>query len=352
MSEQMLPANYGVKFDFEISSATRPFDQVDAAADKHGIAKENRPDKPTKAQAIARAMLYLMRVCASSIEFPAWSPFNQWDKKKVGDKRNPNYSLKITQVKKLSTDTSVTWRINIADATKKGENMGHVISVTYDPGVVQPIYFTAGQDKAAFDTFGREVREIITNEYARFLNNYNDEDLRRVMDAELSSMHALKVIKNTNCFIPRDYVDRARALYEFAKDCGQVVSWLGLDNSDMTRNSLLADLRAVVMADMDEYERELDAKLNAPEGERKRGEKQRNRMFETANSTIDHIMAQAEYHATVLGCMAEGIIARRDALKAKAVEFLTRDFSKNTVATEASAPANVVVASADDPFEA
>lgn len=336
MKEQTLPGNYGVKFDFEIRTDTRGFDLVDTAAIRAGIAEKNRPAKPSKGQAISRAMAYLMRVCVSSIEFPAWSDFSRWEGKRSNERRNPNFSLKITQVKKASADTSVAWRINIADSTKKGENMGHVLNVVYDPNF--GVYFMAGEDALAFATFGREMQEIVNTEFGRFLTNYNDEDLRRVLDAELSEMRALKIIKKTNCFIPRDYVEQARKLYLFAKECGQVVSWLGLDNSDMTRDSLLADLRTAIFTEMEEYEAELDAKLNAPSGERKRGEKQRERMYNTANDNIDSIMVQAEYHAMVLGVMAEGIRERRDMLKRKAAEFLTKDFNSVTIPPAVQVP--------------
>ncbi len=348
MEEKMLDKSFGVKFDFEISTDTRSFAVVDAALITAEIPKEHWPDKPNKGRAIARAMMCLQRTCAASIEFPAWSQWANWENKRSNEKRNPNLSLKITQVKKASTDTSVAWRINIADATKKGENMGHVLNVTYSPD--HGVYFTEGTDKGAFQAFGKEMQEIVNAEFNRFLTNYNDEDIRRVLDTELSSMRALKVIKNTNCFIPRDYVERARKLYQFAKDCDQTVSWLGLDSSEMTRESLLADLKKAIFSDLEAYEAEMDKKLNAPEGERKRGEQQRQRMFMTANDNIDSIMAMAEYHAQVLGVMIEGIQERQTALKQKATEFLTRDFSKNNAPVQAPAPANKPVTNPDEVF--
>lgn len=360
--EKQLPKSYGVKFDFEVKSDTRAFEQVDQAADKAGIKHEHRPEKPSMGRAIARAIAYLMRVCMSSIEFPKWSQHAAWEEERptyrvvkgqsvmsgvervIREGRNPNYSLKITEVKQAHTDASTTWRINIANRNKQAENMGHVLSVTFDPA--QGLSFSKGTDLAAFDSFGKEIMEIVNTEYLRFAKNYNDEDIRATLDAELADMKALKVIKNTNRFIAHEYIDRARALYKFAEECGQVVSWLGLDAEDMTRDSLLRDLKNSIFTDMDEYEKAMLKALNTPTKERKRGEKQRERMFNTAIENIDKIMAMAEYHAQVLGVMSEEIIARRNALKSKATEFLTRDFD--------TAPAQVVeesnVVSADQAF--
>lgn len=324
---EALGTGYGVHLSFEVKTDTRDFASVDAAMVKAGIVEKNRPSKPNITSAIARAMAYLTRTCTATIEFPPWSKHNQWEGKRANEVRNPNFSFKITPVKKLQSDTSQAWRVNIADNTRRQENLGHVISIIHDPNLPVPVYFTHGTDREAFEGFGREVQEIVNTEYARFINNYNDEDLRSVFNAELTEMRALKIIKNTNCFIPRDFVQRAEKLYTFAQECGQTVSWLGLDDSVRTRDSLLADLKAVIFGDMEEYEAVLDEKLNAKEGERKRGEKQRERMYNTSVSTIDRIMAQAEYHAAVLGVMADGIREKESALRLKACEFLTKDFS-------------------------
>ena len=154
MEEKMLPKSYGVKFDFEIKTDTRSFDLVDTAAAKAGIKAKHLPSKPTMGQAIARAMLCLVRMCMSSIEFPAWSKHGHWEGKRIGDKRNPNYSLKITQVKAAKTDANTTWRVNIADAKRAGENMGHVLNVTYCPafaGTINAVTFQPCTDKQAFE---------------------------------------------------------------------------------------------------------------------------------------------------------------------------------------------------------
>lgn len=352
METQMLDKSYGVHLAIEVKTETRPFDQVDNAAINHGLV-ERLPEKPSQSKAISRAIACLMRICMSSIDFPQWSKHSQYEVTreitrvvsgatvKVGERvetvsgRNPNYSLKVTQVKQAKTDASTTWRINIANRNKAGENMGHVLSVTYDP--THGVYFTKGTDAQAFDDFGNEVREIVTNEFQRFATNYNDEDIRKVLEAELRDMRALSVIKRQNCFIPQANVDRAKSLYMFAKECGQEVSWLGLDASEMTRDSLLADLKSSIFADMDAYDKVLDDKLNPVGLEKKRGEKQRDRMYTTAMDNIDNIMATAEYYGAIFGIMEAEIIARRDKLKNKATELLTKDW-ENTPTLVAADP--------------
>lgn len=379
MSMGTLSKSYGVKFDFEIKTDTRPFDTVDSAALKAGVRHEHMPSKPSMGQAISRAIACLVRMCMASVEFPAWSQHAQWTEdqpvmRTVSGKRiqvgtahvpktgrNPYYSLKITELKaQAKTNAETTWRINIANRQVKGENMAHVLSVTYCP--VKGVYFSKGMDAQAYADFGKEVMEIVNTEYARFSTHYNDEDIRKVMDAELSDMQALKVIKNTNRFIAHEHMERAKGLYQFAKDVGQEVSWLTLQADEMTRDSLLKDLQASVLGAMDEYEAVLDEKL-APKGlERKRGEKRRDQMFGTATATIDRIFAEAEYYAALLGCMAEGIVERRNALQAKAMRLLTctgdepvvfqspMDTASAEILAHAS-PDSVAVDSTDKAFE-
>lgn len=351
--ESTLDKSYGVHMAVEVKTECRTFDQVDTAAIRHDLTR-HLPEKPTMSKAITRAIACLMRMCMSSIEFPAWSKHHSWQVTrevtrtvagaliKIGERietltgRNPNYSLKITQVKQARTDASTTWRINIANRNMAGENMGHVLSVTYDP--VHGIYYLAGTDKAAYDSFGMEIQEIVTNTYARFLTHYADEDIRRVIDSELRDMKALSVIKRNNVFIPQTNIDRAKALYSFCKEVGQEVSWLGLDASEMTRDSLLEDLKTSIFSAMDTYEKTLDVKLNPVGLEKKRGEKQRDRMYTTAMESIDEIMALADYHAAVLGVMSTAIIERRDALRNKATELLTKDWDAPIVANMDAQP--------------
>lgn len=365
--EKELPKSYGVHMAVEVKTDTRPFDVVDAAAYKAGIKHEHMPEKPNTFQAISRAIACLMRICMSSIEFPGWSKHSQWEETRTTYKvvkgaripisgkvqcsgRNPNYSLKITQVKRASTDAKTTWRINVANRQNAGENMGHVLSVTYCPSA--GVYFEKGMDLQAFTEFGREFQTIVNDEYKRFANNYNDEDIRKLISAELADMHALSVIKRNNAFIPHTNLERAKALYNFAKEVGQEVSWLGLDNSPETRDSLLADLKASVFSAMDEYEKELDEKLNPTGLERKRGEKRREQMHETAMGNIDKIMAQAQYHAQVLGVLSEAITEREQALRAKAFKLLTTTGDEvvvptgEPVFTAAQAGAEVVTSTA------
>lgn len=351
-----LPKSYGVHLAVEIKTETRSFDTVDAAALKAEIKHEHLPEKPTKFQAISRALAALVRMCMSSIAFPAWSQHAEWEtthpvirtvngkQVQVGtttakhNGRNPNFSLKITQLKdQMKTDASTTWRINIANRSKAAENMGHVLSVTYDPTHAK-LFFTQGTDANAYASFGKELVEIVSAEYNRFHMNYNDEDIRRVIAAELADMQALSIIKRANAFIPHTNLDRAKALYQFAKDCGQEVSWLGLDNSPETRDSLLTDLQASVNAAMDEYESVLDAKLNPKSLEHKRGEKRREAMYETAIGNIDKIFAIADYHAQVLGCMAEGLLERKGKLQDKAMQLLTYTGEELPVVQEVMTP--------------
>jgi len=340
MSMNELPKSYGVHMAVEVKTDTRPFDTVDLAAARANIKPEFLPEKPNTLTAISRALACLVRTCMASILFPDWSKYASWEEDRVtyrvvkgqrvaiGHKvtcsgRNPNFSLKITEVKKASTDASKTWRINIANRQKAGENMGHVLSVTYNPAETPALTFQAGMDAYAFAEFGREIQAIVQAEYKRFARNYNDEDIRNIISAELRDMGALSVIKRNNAFIPHTDLDRAKALYQFAKDCGQEVSWLGLDNSPETRDSLLADLKAHVLGAMEEYEAELDEKLNPTGLERKRGEKRREQMYDTAMTNIDKIMAHAQHHAQVLGVLQDEIKEAEQRLRGKATLLLT-----------------------------
>lgn len=351
------PATIGAYLSGEFQTDTRAFDRVETALKKSGIqAHHDSPllERPTPSKAASRAMNYLARTCAASIEFLPGSKFRTWTvdrpvyrmvkgervqagvTQEVMDGRNPNFCLKITVVKKAKVDASVTWRVNIAHREKAGENMGHVLNVTYVNGGIE---FSPGVDAQAHEVFGADLEALIRAEYARFLTNYDDQDVRGVWDAEIAACRALKVIKNTNAFIATAYLERAQALYNFVRECGHEVSWLGLDNSPMTRDSLLKDLVASIMADMDKYEAQLDAKLNTPTKERKRGDAQRERMYNTASANLDEILALAEYQQTVLGCVSEKIAERATALRSKAREFLTKDFDAGTPRAAAVEPA-------------
>ena len=226
-------------------------------------------------------------------------------------------------------DGEVAYRINISDRRRKEENMGHVLTATYRPGL--PVEILPG-DQAAWDKFGEDIRVLVNDANAKFSNNYDDTDIRSVVDKELSSLQAVHVLGYTTNFILKDNeatpdnTARAQKLVQFVHGCGHLANILGLDGSDLTRSAIVEELKTSIMAEMEEYEAQLDEKLGTKTKERQRGTKQRERMKATAEQNIDKIMALAEYHATVLGVVAEGIREKADALKAKASEFLTRDF--------------------------
>ncbi len=367
----------GAQFSFNILSETRAFATVEEALSRSGIQDHHGRTllaRPTPANAISRAINYLTRTCQASIEFLPGSKWRTWTVEKpvyrvvagvrsqtgtwtdVAEGRNPNFCLKITVVKKLSTDTSVTWRVNVADRNKHNENMGHVLNVTYANGA---IHFAPGSDVQAHDFFGADLEDVIRAEFDRFLSNYDDQDVRDICNTELAQFRALKVLKNTNAFISTEHLDRAKALYKFVCECGHEGSWLGLTDEPETRESLLKDLKSSIMADMDAYEEELDEKLNTPTKERKRGEAQRERMYNTQSAKLDDIMGMADYYSVVFGAMAEGIVERRDALRTKARELLTKNFdAPGTIAPAAEVVNTAVEAAiaaatdASDPFSA
>lgn len=378
-TEDKLSPNWGAHVGFSIATETRPFDMVENAVkpiqDLHESPLLQRPSAQT---AISRAVNALMRTCAASIDFPRDSKYASWDEtvplyKTVNGKRlivgtttipktgrNHNFSLKITQVKAARVGNETTWRFNIADRRNQVENMGHVLNLTYDTG---NLHFNPGSDAAAVNNFGVDVGALIMTEYDKYLNNYNDEDIRAVFNAEMTAMKALKILKKTNCFIANSQVERAKLLYKFAQDTKQEISWLGLDSEIITRDSLLKDLQASIFADMDDFEAKLEVKLNTPTKERKRGEDQRVRMYNTATETIDGILALAEYYEMVLQASAEGIKERAKQLRSKATELLTKDFdiipiNVPVVSIEqvrevvAKIPAQEFVDNVNDPFAA
>lgn len=338
-----LSAGWGSFLKFKLLTELRPFDQVEKALLESGIAERHADTKllehPKASTAFTRSMNYLVRVCMASIPFPAGSLNLEWEDngvKKSGD-RNPNFSLKIESVKGTPKN-ELAYRINISDRLCRDENMAHALTVTYRPGMA--IEVMPG-NAAAWDRFGDDLAKLCRDANDKFSNNYNDEDIRDVVNAELASLKALNVLGKTTNFIAKDTeltpdnTVRAKALVKFVRDCGHLANILGLDASSWTRDSIIEELRASIFADMDECEDNLNKKLDAKTVERKRGEDQRTRMLGTANKTIDRIMAIADYHATVLGVMAEGIRERAQGLREKATEFLTRDFGDG-VPTKAS----------------
>jgi hypothetical protein len=265
--------------------------------------------------------------------------------------RNPNYSLKLTAVKKASTDTSQTWRVNIADRNKKSENMGHVLNVTHTPGI--GLAFTAGSDYSAHADFGADLECIIRAEFARFAANHDDTDVRTLLDREFSKIHAMRVLEKLNCFVAPEHVERAGKLSDFAQAIGCELDWSDLAATPRNRDNLLKQLTASIFADMDDFEKELDRKLNTPTKERKRGEKQRDRMVETQTDNLSKIMALPEYYAQVLGCISTEILDRKAALVCKIQTILTKDFDAVQGGEEIAltdADLEVVTDNAADPF--
>lgn len=331
---EKLDSGWGLFLKYKMLTETRTFAQVEAALLASGIAERYSDTKllehPKASTAFTRCMNYLARVCMASIPFPVGSPNLEWEQdgvKQTGN-RNPNFSLKIESVKGTPKG-EIAYRINISDRRCRDENMAHVLTVTFRPGMA--IEVMPGSEQA-WNRFGQDLAKLCLDANDKFANNYNDEDIRDIVVTELASLKALNVLGKTTNFVARDSESnpdntaRATALVKFVRDCGHLANILGLDSTERTRDAIVEELRASILADMDEYEQELDAKLNAKTVERKRGEDQRTRMMSTANKTIDRIMAIADYHATVLGVMADGIREKAAGLRDKATEFLTRDF--------------------------
>jgi hypothetical protein len=331
---QKVDSGWGVFFKYKMLTDTRDFSLVEKALNDSGIKAYHPGDamleRPKPATAFTRSMGYLTRVCTASIPFPSSSPNSKWieDGKEVSGERNPNYSLKIESVKGMP-DGEIAYRINISDRRNKDENMAHVLTATYRPDL--PVEIQPGE-ASAWNKFGEDIHKLVDDAYTKFFNNYDDTDLRDVVVKELASLSAVNVLGKTTNFIAKDTearpnnTARATALAKFVHDCGHLANILGLDSSPMTRDAIVDELRSSIMSDLEDYERELDDKLNAKTKERQRGEKQRARMKTTAEQNIDKIMALAEYHQQVLGVIADGIKEKAATLRAKATEFLTRDF--------------------------
>ena len=330
---------YGAYAKTKVPTTTFPPDKVRTEAAKYGI--EDLPELPKPSEAIARTMTYLSRACAASIEFPVGSRFRTWEvsrkvykvikgvKTHVGnstethDGRNPNFSLKISLCEGAKTDASTRWEVNLK-SHKSGGDMGHVLTVVYDPST--GLDFQPGVNQAAFEVYGADLTQIVESEYDRFLHNFDDLDMRTLLDKEYGKIQALRVLERLNCFVHPQHVERAGQLADFANAIGCEIDWSDLGFTERNKLNLLKQVRASIMADMDEVEKNLDKKLNTPTKERKRGEDQRARMYETACASIDHCMEDAKFHAEVLGEIAGGIVERVAELKAKALELLTKDF--------------------------
>lgn len=343
---EKLSQGYGYFCKFRVKTETRPFVQVETALLNSGIKDHHknrdgtestllvRPDKGT---GFTRCMNALARICASSIPFPADSKYRSWVDGndafgqpivRTGEK-NPCYSLKVESIRKASVDATQTWRINISDRKNAGLDMAHVLTCIYADGSLT-IY--AGTDVEASKEFATDLGRIVRAEYERFCNNYDDTDVRKVVDAELESLKALQVLGKTTNFIARDAegmnanTDRAEKLVKFIKECGHDAELLGIDGSTRTRDALLSELTSSIMEQFEKFEVTLQAKLDKPNGERARNEGQRSRMHKGAVGDIESIMALADYHCAVLGVVAQSVADRKAELLKKAGEFLTKDF--------------------------
>lgn len=330
---QKLDSGWGLFLKFKLMTATRGFEQVEKALLDSGIQDYHASKllaRPKPATAFTRSMAYLTRVCAASIPFPAGSLNASWDEggKQVTAERNPNFSLKVESVKGMP-EGEIAYRINISDRRLKDEDMAHVLTATYRPGL--PIEILPGEQNA-WDKYGVDLATLVRDSYTEYFSKYDDTDIRDVVDKELSSIKAVHVLGYTTNFIAKDSEltpnnsARAKKLVQFVHDCGHLANIYGLDATEMTRDAIVAELRSSIMQELEEYEATLDEKLGAKTKERKRGDKQRERMKSTAVNNIDRIMALADYHVTVLGVAASDIKEKADALKAKADEFMTRDF--------------------------
>lgn len=330
---KMVDAGWGLFMKFKLLTDIRSFAQVEAALAASGLQDHHEGallEHPKSSTAFTRSMGFLTRVCAASIPFPMGSPNAEWEENgvKVVGERNPNYSLKIESVRGAAED-QISYRINISDRRCKDENMAHVLTTAHVIGGGVAIL---PSDQAAWDKFGADIAKLVNDSYAKFLNNYDDTDIRDIVDKELAALKAVHVLGYTTNFIAKDTeatpfnTERTKKLVQFIGACGHLANIYGLDGTTTTRDAIVDELRASIMNELDEYEESLDIKLGAKTKERARGEKRRASMKANAEANIDRIMALAEYHAQVLGVMAEGIKEKADAIKAKAAEFLTRDF--------------------------
>ncbi len=346
---EKVSSGWGSFLKFKILTDVRAFDQVEKALlnstiqDHHGSPLLERPKAST---AFTRSMGYLTRVCASSIPFPPGSPNAEYDEggtKRRSD-RNPNFSLKVEAIKGTSTDGTIAYRVNISDRRLDRGNMSHVLTAVYKPD--HPVSVEPGDDLMSWDKFGEDLTKLVNDSYFKFFHNYDDTDVRAVVDKELDKLKAVRVLGYTTNFISKDTpespnnTERAVKLVEFIRETGHLAGLLGLDASDMTRDQIVEELKSSIISEMDEYEAELDRKLNSKTKERQRGEKQRERMLGTAEKTIDRIMGLAEYHTLVLGNLGEGIRERAEKIRAKAHEFLTRDFGSGVPLIKEEPPTN------------
>ena len=360
---EMLSQSWGSFVKFKVLCITLAFDLVESAASSMGLLDRHKLQRPSKSTGFSRALAYLSRVCDRAIPFLPGSSHLQYktaDGQWVWGDKNPTLSLKVESIKRAKSDASIAYRVNISDRLSGSGDMAHVLTAVFDNGYldIQP-----GTDHTAWSTYGADLTDLIQAEYDRFCQNYNDEDVRGLIDSELKSLRSLQVLGRTTNFVARpdehrtDTTDRAMKLTQFIKAIGHEAAIMGLDGSEMSRDALVDELKSSILAELDAYDEELDEKLGKKTDKRARGEGRRQQMYNTATTGIERIMGLAEYHATVLNCMAEGVREKADALRAKALRFLTDDFSSAAPsaarvdgAEAVEATESVEVMDAADPF--
>lgn len=346
---EKIDSGWGSFLKYKLSTDTRDFGQVEDALLASGIQDHHASpllQRPKPSTAFTRSMGYLTRVCAASIPFLAGSANASWldgDRMVTGD-RNPNYSLKVESVKG-GPDEEISYRINISDRRSKDENMAHVLTATYRND--KPVALVPG-DQATWDKFGEDIANLVKSAYNKFFSSYDDTDIRDVVVKELAALNAVNVLGKTTNFIAKDTATkqnsaRAEKLIQFVHDCGHEGTLLGLNGSEMTRDAIVTELRASILAQLQDCADELDEKLGAKTKDRQRGVKQRERMKNTAETNVDAVMASAAYHLEVLGVTIEDITEKAAAIKAKAAEFLTRDFGTGVPSVKGTASDGPVI---------
>jgi hypothetical protein len=160
MAEEMLDKSWGAYLSFGVKTETRGFDLVEDSARKYGLTDRHQLARPSKSTGFCRAMTDLERTCKAAIPFlPGSMHLHYTDKKgkaQYGEK-NPTISLKIEPVLKVSTDASISYRVNLSHREKQSGPMGHVLTVTFDNGA---IWFDHGTDAGAWDEYGDDLEAL------------------------------------------------------------------------------------------------------------------------------------------------------------------------------------------------
>jgi hypothetical protein len=343
-----LSTELGYFIRFKVHTETRPFELVEDACEKAGY---SIPPRPTYMDAVARMVAGIRRSYASSVMFPEGSPNRKWTEmdnagnvREYDKERNPCYSLKIEQVKQVRIDLSQSYTIHIHDKREHSSNDPHILTATFSPAATPN--WQKGADIEAFDKFGSDLKWLIETELDRYYNNYDDNDVRGVINKELTRLKSLEVLGRTTNFIPRSpYVNpteedqlvhelQVTSLIEFVQAIHHSVRPFNLANGGFSNNSLVEELADTINAQLDDIESELEKKLNKAPGKNKRRWSGREALYDKSNEYIDKAVELANYHAAALGCVIHGFDARVDELRKKTKEFFTKDFTKNRKETE------------------